>query len=177
MKSEILKQLSDIASRETSYHNHKETIAWAALVLYFILVAQIINKISCQPFSTIVLLVTAVAVWCILHVQYSRRKDAANTIAACQRLIAEFLPMEDSKFKEIKFELEELTESNGKKGPSSKSHYEYILPKFIIDKMEELDKVGHSPRRILEKMSYLMLIVVTIVGFVNIWFQGCPTSG
>ena len=191
MKDDLLKYLSDTASRESSYHNHKETIAWAALVLYFILVAEIVKKISCQPLSTVVLLVAAIAVGYVLWLQYRLRKDSVNAVAACQRLIAEFLPMEESKFAKIDFKLADLTKSDGeerlkfcnflsrlvKVKSRSRSHYPYISPKFVLDKMEELNKGGHSPRKDLEWMSYLLVFVATIVGLVIIWSQGRPTPG
>ncbi len=184
MKDDLLKYLSDTASRESSYHNHKETIAWAALVLYFILVGQIVEKISCQVFSTVVLLVVAYGVVYVLWFQYGLRKDSANTVA-------EFLPMEEPEFTKIDFKLADLTKSDGeerlkfcnflsrlvKVKSRSRSHYPYIFPKFVLDKMEELNKGGHSPRKDLEWMSYLLVFIATIVGLVIIWSQGRPTPG
>jgi hypothetical protein len=183
MKDDLLKFLSDTVSRESTYHNHKETIAWAALLLYFILVGQIVDKISCQSLSTVILLVAAYGVVYVLCFQYGLRKEAANTVAACQRLIAEFLPMEEPKFAEMDFKLADLTKSGGedrlkfynlfskleKIECRSRSHYPYILPKFVLDKMEELNKVRHSPRKGLERVSYLLVFVATFAGLVIIW--------
>lgn len=179
MKNELLKELSEIASRQTGYHNHKETIAWAALLLYFIFVTQLANKISCEPFSTFILLLVAGAVWFILHTQYKLREQSANVIGACQRLIVKFISMKDDEIPKIDFSLEDLSKPDLSKNKhfSFRNHFPYIFPKFLLDEMKKLEDVGHSPRKGLEWMSYLLLIVGTFAGLLAIWFPIPPCSG
>lgn len=174
-KEDFLKHLSDIASWETPYHNHKETIAWAAIVLYYVLIIEVVKDLHSWPFiATCIIGGAAIVVVYVLHFQYRLRKDAANLIAACYRLIAEYLPKDDECLQNVDFSVAPLQKEE-KKFPKCDyrpiGHYPYILPNVLLDMMKKMNKVGHGPRIGLERGSYLIVLLGFIISFAIIWWS------
>lgn len=172
-KDDFLKYLSDTATRETSYHNHKETIAWAAIILYFVLIIEVMKGLCSWPIiATAIIAGAAIAVLYVLCIQYKLRKDAANVIGACYGLIAEYLPKDDEALKNLDLSvalLKEEKQQSCKYRP--KGHYPYILPNALLEMMKKTNEVGHSPRTGLELISYSLVIVGAIISWVIIWYR------
>jgi hypothetical protein len=172
-KDVFLKYLSDTATRETSYHNHKETIAWAAILLYFVLMIEVLKSLRSWPYVATVFSVGAfIVVVYILRYQYRLRKEAANLIGACYRLIVEYLPKDDECLQNVDFTVTPL-EKEAKQSPKFDygltGHYPYILPNVLLDMMKKMDQVGHEPRIGLEKGSYFLVIFGFIITLAIIW--------
>jgi len=174
-KEDFLKYLSDTALREQHYHNHKETIAWAAVVLYFVLIIEVVKDLRLWPsLATCIIGGAALVVVYVLYYQYKLRKEAANLIAACYRLIAEFLPLDDECFQNINFSvtsLKEEEENSSKCDNRPIGHLPYILPQVILDMMKEMNQVGHKPRIGLERGSYLIILLGFIISFAIFWWS------
>jgi hypothetical protein len=172
-KDNFFEYLSDIAARVISYHSHKETIAWAAIFLYFVLMIEIVTSLRSGPFVATFFAVGAfIIVIYILRYQYRLRKEASNLIGACYRLIAEYLPKDDECLQKLDFTVTSL-QKEGKQLPKSDygltGQYPYILPNVLLDMMKKMDQVGHKPRIGLERGSYLFVIIGFIITLAIIW--------
>ena len=164
-KDDFLKYLSDTATRASSYHNNKETIAWAAILLYFFLLTEVVKRLLSWPYvASFLSLGTFIVVVYILRYQYRLRKDAANVVGACYRLIAEYLPKDDESLQNVDFTVAPLERKNG-----TTAQYPYILPSVLLDMMEKVNQVGHEPRIRLERGSYLIVIFGFIITLGIIW--------
>jgi hypothetical protein len=174
-KEEFIKYLSDTASRETSYHNHKETIAWAAILLYFFLVVEVVKGICSRPaLATGIIVGATIVVLCVLSIQYRLRKDAANLIGACFWLIARYLPEDDAVLQNLDLSVSPLQKEEKTKSPKCSyrptGHYPFVLPKVLLETMEKTIEIGHGPRIFLEWISYLLVIVSAIISVIIIWW-------
>jgi hypothetical protein len=172
-KDHFLKYLSDTATRETSYHNTKETIAWAVILLYFVLMIEVVKSLRSWPYvATFFSLGAFIVVVYILHYQYRLRKEAAKLIGACHRLIVEYLPKDDECLQDVDFTVTSL-QKKPKQSPKSDygltGQYPYILPNVLLDMMRKMDQVGHEPRIGLEKGSYLLVTFGFIITLLIIW--------
>ena len=172
-KDNFLKYLSDMAARATSYHNHKETITWAAILLYFVLMMEVVRSLRSGPFvATFFTLGALIIVIYILRYQYRLRKEAANLIGACYRLIAEYLSKDDEYLQDVDFTVIPLQKENKQFRKSDyglTGQYPYILPNVLLDMMKKMDQVGHKPRIGLEKGTYLLVIFGFIITSAIIW--------
>ncbi len=172
-KDDFLKYLSDTATRETSYHNHKETIAWAAIVLYFVLMLEVVRRLLSWPYVATFLNLGAFAVVVyILHYQYRLRKEAANLVGACNRLIVEYLPKDDECLQNVDFTVAPLQKERKtflKSDYGITGQYPYILPNVLLDMMKKMNQVGNEPRIGLERGSYLLVIFGFIITLGIIW--------
>jgi hypothetical protein len=169
-KADVLKYLSDTRSHYAQYHNHKEASAWAAAALYILFLIQIFNSInrelSCLQYHRIavllVIVVLAIAVIFYLKAQFRMRRNAANYIAACFALAAEYLVKEEAQINAEAFALVQTTDNQ--------HHSPHILPKAILDKAADFDKIGHGTRKLLETSIYVVISVTTLVALVRILF-------
>jgi len=142
-KDNFLKYLSDTATRETSYHNHKESIAWAAIVIFFVLIIEVVKNLGSSPYlATFLILCAFIVVVYILRYQYRLRKEAANLIGACYRLIVEYIPKDDACLQDVDFVLTPL-QKRGEKIPKGDyrptGHYPYVMPNVLLDMMKKMD--------------------------------------
>ena len=172
-KDDFLKYLSDTATRATSYRNHKETITWAAILLYFVLMIEVVKSLLSGPLvATFFILGAFIIVIYILRHQYRLRKEAANLIGACYRLIVEYLPKDDEYLQNVDFtvtSLQKETKQFPKSAYGPTGQYPYILPNVLLDMMKKMDQVGHKPRIGLEKGSYLLVTFGFIVTLAIVW--------
>jgi len=172
-KDNFLKYLSDTATREISYHNHKETIAWAAIVIFFVLIIEVVKSLRSWPFlATFLLLCALIVVLFVLRYQYRLRKEAANLIGACYRLIIEYLPKDDECLQNVDLTVVPLQKER-KKFPKGDyrptGHYPYVIPNILLDMMKKMNQVRHEPRIGLERGSYLLVIIGFIITLGIIW--------
>ena len=172
-KDDFLKYLSDTATRETSYHNTKETIAWAVILLYFVLMIGVVKSLSSWPYvATFFSLGAFIVVVYILRYQYRLRKEAAKLIGACHRLIVEYLPKDDECLQDVDFTvtpLQKETKQFPKADYGLSGQYPYILPNVVLDMMRKMDQFGRGPRIGLEKGSYLFVTFGFIITLLIIW--------
>ncbi len=172
-KDDFLKYLSDIAARATPYYIHKETITWATILLYFVFMIEVVKSLRSGPFvATFFILGAFIIVIYILHYQYRLRKEAANLIGACYRLIAEYLPKDDESLQNVDFTVTSL-QKEAKQFPKSDygltGQYPYILPHVLLDMMKEMDQVGHKSRIGLVRESYLLVTFGFIITLAITW--------
>ena len=172
-KDDFLKYLSDTANRETSYHNHKETIAWAAILLYFVLMIEVVKSLRSWPYvATFFILGAFIVVVYVLHYQYRLRKESANLVGACYRLIVEYVLNDNESLEDVDFAMTPLQKER-RKFPKFDygltGHYPYILPNVLLDMVKKMDEAGHEPRIGLERGSYLLVIFGFVITLGIIW--------
>ena len=172
-KDDFLKYLSDTATRETSYHNHKETIAWAAILLYFVLMIEVVKSLRSWPYvATFFILGAFIVVVYVLHYQYRLRKESANLVGACYRLIVEYVLNDNESLEDVDFTMTPLQKER-RKFPKFDygltGHYPYILPNVLLDMVKKIDQAGHEPRIGFERGSYLLVIFGFVITLGIIW--------
>lgn len=171
-KSDFLQYLSDVNTRFLSYMNHKETSAWAAVILYFVLTTQTVATLHDFSSASMAVKVFAsaflgfVGVCFIYYVmtQYSLKRTAADVIAACYHLSAECLDMDEKQISQFNLKLPEKS-SPKRLQPQS----EHFLPECILEKSKEYQQKGHWPLNVIELLCYLLMIATTVVGIFVVW--------
>lgn len=166
-REEILNLLSDIQSHYGTYHNHKETSAWAAVVVYVALLVGFINAIikaaSISPLMhegmTIAILAVGATTLVYLHKQFSLRRVGADYVAACIYLRSEIISKPAEKLNVSKY------------APNSDAVSEmqssYVLPNEVLKKSRDLKEKGQGSRTVLEKCAYVIVVIVTLVSIAS----------
>jgi hypothetical protein len=172
-KNDFLKYLSDTAARETSFHNHKETIVWATILLYFVLMMEVVKSLRSWPYvATFFILGAFIVVVYILHYQYRRRKEAANLVGACYRLIVEYVLNDNESLEDVDLTMIPLQKER-RKFPKFDygltGHYPYILPNVLLDMVKKMDQAGREPTIGVEGGSYLLVIFGFVITLGIIW--------
>lgn len=166
-REEILKFLGDIQSFYGIYHNHKETSAWAGLVLYVLLLAQLINAVdrgmtvSCEmkAATTILILVSGIVIWIYLRAQFSARQSGSNLFAASVLLRSQYVSHE----KEVQIS-DFSPQSSAEEKQSS-----HILPRIVLTTADELASKGGKVRKTLECCAYALVVVVGFLALARVW--------
>lgn len=92
------------------------------------------------------------------------RREAANYIAACFALTAEYLVVEEEAgINADAFALKQNDNNN-------QHHSPLVLAKVILDKAKEFEKKGHGTRKQLETCIYIVTSVTTLVALARILF-------
>jgi hypothetical protein len=170
-REEVLKFLSDTQSHWSTYHNHKETSAWAGLVLYVFLLGQIINAVdkgiasSCaiKTATILVILVSGIIICIYLYEQFSLRKRGADFVAACFYLESQFLSNPEQQPKSSDFV---PPSSEDKRLQSS-----YCLPEIVLSTADKMASKGQGARSKLEYCAYGLVLVISLLALVRIWFM------
>jgi hypothetical protein len=150
------------------YHNHKEVSAWAGVVLYVIFATQIAFA-SDEMFESDAVVYAAwmlscaffLAILVYLHTQFRLRHEAANYVAAFLYLHVEYLAKVETEINEADW-LVEPRPDTGHQSPQ-------FLPKQVLNKALDMDRVGHSDRRKLEVAAYTIVVVTFLAGVLRLW--------
>ena len=169
-KIEILEYLSDIRDMYSSYHSQKETGAWAAVGLLPLLLLQAVNalgnirELSCvyKIGVTLWILVISYFVWKYVKAQLKVKKRASQYVSACLLLEIEILPIPENHFKPETFSMEP--------GHSNKMQSERVLPAFLRDKADQIERevkgeVGFT----LDMVRYSLIILSALFAVARIW--------
>jgi hypothetical protein len=144
-------------------------------VLYFGLIIWVVKDLSSWPIlATVILGGATIVLVCVLRIQYTLRKDAANLIGACYILIAEYLPKDDKDLQKVDLSVAILQKEKQRSSRCNyrpTGHHSYILPKVLLEMMEKTNEVGHEPRIRLDYISYSLVIAGAIIGGMIIWFR------
>jgi len=172
-RKEILEFLRDTQAYFGSYHNHKESSAWAGIVLYCVVLVNLIDAIEPQISSPsftreklwITLGVGLGAVICSMYIrgQLALRKRAADVVAACIRLRSEIISDPSTPLDPAEWAPREA----GKGGLQSGS----ALPKKVIEAADRLAPIGQWPRRMLELCAYVFLSIISAAMVWKIWMS------
>lgn len=168
---ELLQYLENTRSFFLSYHNHKEVMAWAGIVLFVALLTAIINvpngtrvhPLFYKAGKTFAIVIFAMIVLNYLRVQFFLVSYASHVNAACFRLSAEILAAPEADFK-LDLSLKPL-------GGISEEGVQavYYLPKGILDLKDAMKNVGVSARQDLEMLGYLLVVFSSLVAIVCVW--------
>lgn len=104
-KAHVLTFINDLNTRALTYHNHKEASAWAGLAFYYLIMFGWIVPLGLhEPFfdswgtrgtAIFTVLVVTVFVWIYIDNQLKLRDIFGNFTAACYRLSARCINMDD----------------------------------------------------------------------------------
>lgn len=168
-RKEVLELLKDLQSHYGTYHNHKENMSWAGVVLYIVLMACVANTIApleLKAFArmTASALVIYVCGICTLYVrcQFQLRARAADLFLACVRLRSALLSTPERAIKPSDWRPASLSSPDGLQSTA-------VLPLIIFDTASELARVGQRPRRQLERCAYALLLGPAIALLVRFW--------
>jgi RimJ/RimL family protein N-acetyltransferase len=143
-KSEILKYISDLNTRALTYHNHKETSAWAALALYYLMMfawivplalhEPLLNQRYWRWIGVGVLAIVTVGVAYYIKNQLNLRRYFGDVTGACYILGAKCLQMDDNQ-------INKLDLSGG-----VENHRDRVIPQFIRHEIDNVARVPHRER-------------------------------
>ena len=171
-KDEALKYLTDLRSYYGTYHNHKETSAWAIIAFSVLLAGPGVTTLAgitdgslpLRVVATFVLIAMLYAAFVFLMQQFRSRRYAANVVAACNYWLAKVLIAEENKLSAIDFSLPVASDDQ--------THAEMTLPTCIQSKAKELGRKGKDAIEKMEGSGYVLLIFLFLLVIVRIWI--CP---
>lgn len=128
------------------YHDHKETMGWAATTLYLgALIALYKGNIECQIGLFLLVLVTAILLFFFIRKLFSDREISENIVAACTTLL--------TRLNAPGFIINECMRC-----PTELNRLGYKYPKILIDEIND-----RSPRKLWRNCYFLLTICVLIL--------------
>lgn len=162
-KSEVIDFYKSTNQYFATYHNHKETSAWAGLVLYMAF-AGLMNlfKVPNNNETGIILLsvlILVITVFIFLYVsnQLKMKNKAGAYSAAIFIIVNELLIAGDLSESEMKDYL------RVEKSDDTKGHGKHTLPKRLLDEAEILAKKGKGFRYQTRLMTFGILLAICIL--------------
>ncbi len=165
-REEKLTLLADLRTEYATYHHHKETSAWAVLVLLAVLVLQAVAigvdasgdaRTVLVVGSIVFIVLVGIVALLSLKTQLKLQRFAANVVAACQELRIN-LATGSLSSEQVSLELP----SGSIKDRSI--HSSYILPQRVLDSCEQFDKKGGGSRTVVEVSIWLAWATVLLFG-------------
>lgn len=158
-RDEILKHLNVIQSHYASYHNHKETAAWAGLVLSVLLqwnVAGAVAKVaalSCELRTAVIVaeLLVVGLTWAYLCKQFALRRRGGDIAGACIALASEIIGNPSGQINAKDYLPTDVHDAEFQSGN--------VLPATVLRRANELSEGGQGARQTLERLAYGLLIV------------------
>ena len=171
-RKEALDLLADLLAHYTSYHNHKEAMAWAGVVFYsgltFAFLTALRDRAPTGDYVhgvglaiTVWLLATCAVCYAYLRKQFELRQHAANYIAACIWLRAHMLS--DSARSIIAAQWLPL-----ERVPRRKVQSVYTLPRVVVTCASELASFGGGSRLRLELCAYGLVAALLMASLTRV---------
>ena len=168
-KSDVLKYLSETNSYYGTYHNHKETMAWAGLVLFIIFITKLISSLPnpneitllTKILLSILVIVLCCIVWKYMTTQLNLIKVAADTSTACFYLYAKISRKEQFEPNDFDFSVENCSDSQYQSS--------FCIPKTLLDKRNEIGHLGSGARKSLENAAYTLVVIAVFSALLKIW--------
>ena len=145
-RDEVLKLLGDAAAYWGTYHNHKETCAWAGLVIFVVLAALLDSVAGVLIVSLITL--------AYLYQHFSSRLVAANLAAACWSLRAQIVATPEADI-----DLASYAPSTNAQQPFPAGHF---MPSAVMAAAERMATRPRGARLALEFATYALVVVVAL---------------
>jgi hypothetical protein len=166
--SDIQKYLAETQNHYANYHNHKENIAWAGLVLYVVLIGFLLDvfrkfaTLSCESKAIFSALIAAAgAVICFyLSIQFKLLRRAADFVAACLFLKVQLLRNPGSLVSES---FDVLPNKD------SEMQSKHIIPRCIEDAATRLHDTGKGARLKLQNIGYGLVCAISVFAIIVIW--------
>lgn len=175
-RKEVLDFLKDINTHYGTYHNHKETLAWAAVALFVALIVGFAAtlfrlpdqfEVSCdvRTLFTFVVLIIAGVFWFYLKKQFALRKQAGDYAAACLRLRSVILSNPSTALN-----LDDW--GPPREEPTQQMQSRQVLPRAVIKEADNVSQSGQDFRVSLERCAYGILLVLVLAVLFAIWTAG-----
>lgn len=149
------------------YHNHKETVAWAVLLLFATFFSTIIlippekietGNIYNKIYITVSMLFFSCIIYKYLKSQFEYKDVGGAYSAAAGLLILEIMQEDKDKcFKEY---------ININENPDNRYQSSYCLPKKLLDKSKEMNKKGRKNKKVIPIILPIILLLLSIL---NLW--------
>ncbi len=157
--------LATLLSFYRTYHDHKETMAWAGLALYTIVAVQLPRAMSfiqsdslyLKSIVTILFAIVSVVMFLYIRIQFKLRKRSADYMAAIQSYYSNrnwLLNIENSD--QSQFEVQRRS-----KRTDGLVHHK--LPKYLIDAADETARFPDTTLKNLERCCYSLLWIITFI--------------
>ena len=168
-RDEILKHLNAIQSHYAAYHNHKETAAWAGLVLSLFFqwnVAGAVAKagpMSCELRTTVIVaeLFVIVLTWVFLRKQFTLRRRGGDIAGACIALASEIVGNPSGSFDAAEYLPNDIHDTEFQSSN--------VLPARVLRRANELSAGGQGARQTLEWLAYGLLSVSGALSVAWVW--------
>lgn len=167
LKKGLLKHLADLHTAFRMQHNHKETSAWAGIVIFLLICVQLAKFGKSSDFyihagATIFFIVFGLLVWCFVKKQYELQLHALKANAACMSLSAKILSGE-----------KEVSKNDCEPAPGNAKLKELknwnVFPKCLLEEINIMPTNHLKDRLYLEKLGYWVLIVTMLFVLYSIW--------
>lgn len=171
MKADVIKYFSDTNTRWGTYHNHKENMAWAVVVLYYVFALKFVEVLHSYELetvfenlmATVVLVIISAITWHILAEQHYLRVIAADVYSACTRIAVKCLAMDPTEVDGLDLSLVPPPWKLAGQAPAT-------LPNCLaLEYLAIAGGGGRKSRISLERLSYMLVGLATIVAFGAIW--------
>lgn len=178
-REEALHYLSAATTHWGKYHNHKETSAWAAILLFVGFgtflpkILELLSLNSCfeQLMASFVLLLFTCGVGIFTWIQYSLCQRAADLIHACLYLQVKYISSPDEAVCPDDFKPMALCAENENKIKTTHSHY--TTPKAVenVCTIFKEKRVGRGPRNKLKRLAMCFILLIGIALIMMVWIS------
>ena len=155
---QVVNWLTNETMRNTAYHNHKESMAWAATAFYIsgILTMAFLSKDTSEcvvkVLATTFTVVVLIGIYCFTIMQFNNRWVAAGRVEGLIRTIGDIAKGDEPS--NMVWVREE-----GK-----------LYPKCVEDRIPAITRFNSS-RMLVEIPSYAVIFAATVVALIVIWVQ------
>lgn len=169
MREEILSYLEEIRSHYSTYHNHKEASAWAAVAVFLGLIALFLGALFRHELDVLkekqlaVSIIATVALVFSIYIwkQFCLCRIAASNVAAAFYLKTQLIGKPKQKIIPGHYDLRPSTEP--------KLQYLHVLPRAVLEKSDEFKNKGTGERTALEWLAYAMVWLPIAVIIFMLW--------
>jgi hypothetical protein len=157
--------ISEIGN-QTSYHSHKETMAWSATALYvpgvialgFFSSANMANITACWRvgLATSIILLLSVLVGVFVYRQFELQLVAAKTVEALIKLVNDFCSLDSAGAQKVVAECQ--------------IEKDKIWPKFVQEKIDDATGRSFATKLFTNGASLLTIGLATLFAIILVWF-------
>lgn len=175
-RKEVVELLKDLQAQFGAYHNHKESMAWAGVALFAVLMAAVAASIRQSPplsalsfaarVATSLFVAGACSVcWLYVQQQFALRRRAADLFAACIGLRSQVISEPSRPIVPADWAppLKQTT------APMQSTH---VLPQAVRKSADELATAGQTSRALLERCAYAILLGLAASLLLATWSGG-----
>ena len=171
MRDKVISYYESLRSHYSTYHNHKETSAWAGLIL-FLFFAGFVNlikspaghEIATATTFTVLILIVLFLVFRYISNQLKMKDLSGAYVAASIAVIADLITdhIKDDELREH-MKIEEF--------PDNQAQSHHVLPCKFIKRAETLNSRGRDFQDTTRHMIYSILTTVSMILISTKWWQ------
>lgn len=171
MKSDIIDFYKDTKNYYALYHNHKETMSWAGLVLYMVFCGLMVRYELPQQASAIIVitltiffLAITICVYFYIRNQLAMKDMASVSIAACMWILTELVQTDEEAI-DVTYYMERCEYGD------SNTQTSHALPKLLVNKRLDMNHKGQGFQSLTRLLIYSLLVFSALLALSILWWQ------